>query len=137
MSDQSKSQLIRYGCSALFTIALVSLNLWLTDGWDDMGTAQRYRVLCDAFTIPGIMELMIGCLLALSNAGAFLGIGYALSTGLSKLIPGKGLTMPEKYYDYVQRKREKRVTGFGFIWVTGAITLAIAIVFLFLYYQVK
>ena len=49
---------------------------------------EKYRMLCDAFTIPGLLFLMLGLLMSISKQGALDGVTYVVSHGLKMLIPG-------------------------------------------------
>ena len=127
-------RLIKYGCSAV----VVGLIVWAYLAGHPIGAEKlhdQYRILCDAFTIPGILFLMIGCLVWASGQGALDGLGYVLSFATKSLIPGKRKEV-ERYYDYVQRKREKRTKGYGFLLITGLVTLAVAMVFFALFFSV-
>ena len=96
---------------------------------------EKYRMLCDAFTVPGLLFLMLGLLMSISKQGALDGVTYVVSHGLKMLIPGHH-DKQEKFIDYVQRKREKnKGKSFGFLYLTGAIYMGIAIVFLILFYN--
>ena len=96
---------------------------------------EKYRILCDAFTIPGVVLVMLGALMAISNEGALYGISYVLGYAFRILIPAKRHEH-EKYYDYVERKKgEGQVKGYGFLFVVGGASLAIAIVFMILFYR--
>ena len=99
-------------------------------------TAEKYRVLCDAFTVPGLLCLCIGALIWASNDGFFCGIGYCLKAAWRGLIPGVG-HKTEGYYDYVTRKQEKRIIGYGFLFVDGAVCMAAALVFFCLFYSLS
>lgn len=133
MSKRLKVNLVKYGISALICGILVWIYVSTRD-FAAQTTMEQYRILCDAFTIPGLLALMFGLLLAISNEGAFDGVGYALSIAWKALIPG-GRTKMEKYFDYVERKREKRGGGFGFLFVVGGVCMAAALVFMVLFYR--
>ena len=63
-------------------------------------------------------------------------IGYMISGVIRFLIPA-GQLKHEKYADYVERRREKGpVKGFGFLFVTGSVFMAAALVFIALFYSV-
>ena len=98
-----------------------------------MGLLERYRTLCDAFTIPGILLLCVGGLTWASSLGALDGLAYVFHVMAKGLIPGKRLEML-KYSDYVMERREKESIGFGFLLISGAVVMAISIVFLILFY---
>lgn len=100
----------------------------------DMEAVEQYRVLCDAFTIPGALMVMVALLLSLNNLGALDTLMYLLSYLPRMLAPG-AFGEPEKLIDYVEHRREKRGKGFGFLYVVGFLFLGIAIVFLVLFYS--
>jgi hypothetical protein len=97
----------------------------------------RYKVLADAFTVPGMIMVCVSALLWISKDGFFDGISYSLKRLAHSLVPFKRNQNDEKYYDYKIRMREKRISsGFGFIFFTGLGFLAIATVFIALFYSV-
>ena len=133
MSSKVKIRITKYGICAVFTALMV----WAYLGLRDFGQAdllEKYRMLCDAFTVPGVLLLCVGGLCWASTEGALDGIGYLLSFVGKTLIPGKRKDI-EKYGDYVVRKRENRKMGFGFLLISGAIVLAVALVFMVLFYS--
>lgn len=135
MSKIWKTRLLKYG----ITFAIGGLLVWAmlsTRGYAwSAGDAERYRLLCDAFTVPGLLFAMAGLLTAIGNTGSFTGLSYVLRyLGLS-LVPG-GRKKQESYYDYAQRKKGKEIHGYGFLMISGCVFLAVAIVFLILFYQV-
>ena len=95
---------------------------------------EKYRILCDGFTIPGFFLLCFGALIFASNEGALDGIGFIVGKAVKALIPVGRLRDRESFYDYIQRKRANRVTGYSFMLWTGAVFMAVALVFLALYY---
>ncbi|MBQ8150524.1 MAG: DUF3899 domain-containing protein [Clostridia bacterium] len=126
--------LLKYGITA----ALAGLLTWLTLDLHGFSRAmpklQQYRLLCDAFTIPGLILIMIGFLVMIANAGNFLGLGYAVKHAVKMLIPF-GNKKDERYYDYYQRKQEQgKVSGYGFLFFTGLAFMAVAMVFFALFY---
>ena len=132
MSEKAKARLLKYGICAAFTALMVWLYLWLRETPDSFELWTR--ALCDAFTLPGVILLCVGGLVWASNEGALDGIGYLVSYMTKALIPGKRKEI-EKFADYVERKRAKRGGGFGFLLISGAVVLAIALVFLLLFYS--
>ena len=133
MSERSKTNLLKYGISAAVCAAMVWFYISVRD-FSAQALVDKYRILCDAFTVPGLLAILAGVLLAVTNQGALDGIGYACSTAFKALIPGGRLKM-EKYYDYVQRKNEKRVKGYGFLFIVGGACMLIAVVFMILFYH--
>ena len=133
MSKQNKTRLIKYLCASLVSLAMAIFYISVRHiGLETR--MEQYRIICDAFTVPGVVLVMFGMLMWISGTGALDGISYALH-GLKSLIPGLGAEKLERYGDYVERKRGKRPTGYGFLFVVGGVCLAIALVFMFLFYQ--
>ena len=104
--------------------------------WEaDMTQLLQYRVLCDAFTIPGAMMVLFAMLFSLNNLGALDTIAYLMSFLPRRIAPG-AFGEPEKLIDYVEHRREKRTKGYGFLYIVGFIFLGIAIYYLVLFYSV-
>ncbi len=133
MSNKAKARMIKYSCSVAFVILLGFLYL-NTQNYKDASQLDQYRLLCDAFSVPGVLLIMFGALVWASNEGALLGVGYALRYAIYSLIPGKRLERDEKYGDYVARKRENKVSGYGFLFYTGLVSLGISLIFMALFY---
>ena len=112
-----KKNLIKYGVSISLSLLLAFFYVYVRVDFADPGATalvEWYRIICDAFTIPGLILLMLGCLMSLSNTGAMDGLGYVVSIALKMLIPGGGLKM-ERYKEYLDRRRANRVRGYGFL----------------------
>ena len=90
--------------------------------------ADVYRTLSDGFTVPGLMCIFAGLLSWLSGEGAFDGVGYVLGNA-ARLLLFQGRRT------YQEARREKKSTGCGFLFVTGAVCLAAAGVFTVLFYR--
>lgn len=107
-----------------------------TSRWEaDMSQLQQYRVLCDAFTIPGAMMVLFAMLFSLNNLGALDTLAYLMSF-LPRMIAPGAFGEPEKLIDFVERRREKRSKGYGFLYIVGLIFLGIAIYYLVRFYSV-
>ena len=132
MSDRVKSLLIKYGCSTLFVAVMAYAYIAVRD-FAGAKTWEKMVMICDALTVPGMLLLMVGALIWAANTGALDGITYAVGFAVRALIPG-GRHKDERYADYVERQREKRVKGYGFLLITGAVTIAASLLFLGLYY---
>ena len=135
MSKTLRKNLIKYGISFGLSLALAYLYVALRIDWQNTEPVKVYLTICDAFTVPGLLFLMSGLLMTISNAGAMDGLGYVAVNGLKMLIPGAGAKM-ETFKDYLDRRRANRVRGYGFLYVTGIVCLAVAAVFMILFYSV-
>jgi len=99
-----------------------------------LALVEKYRTLCDAFTVPGLLCLCVGVLLWVSGDGFFCGLGYCLNVARKALLPG-GRKKMETYYAYLQRHRQKPAKGYGFLFLWGGICMTAALVFLLLFYR--
>ena len=135
MSNRTKVNLAKYGITSVIALAMI----WVYCSSRDLfqqPIMERWRILCDAFTIPGLCYVMTGFLLMIANEGFFDMLSYACSKAVGVFLPGRGFSDDgETYYDYVQRKRENRRMGFGFLFVVGCILMAFALLFLMLFYR--
>lgn len=128
-----KTKLIKHGITGAVCVALAAAYCGLRD-FGGLSLLEKYRVLCDGFTIPGLLCLCVAALIWAGNDGFFYGLGYCLSVAKKALLPGGRRNM-EKYYDYVERHRQKPVKGYGFLLFWGGICMALSIVFLLLFYR--
>lgn len=132
-----KKNILKYGISTAIALALAYLFISLRVDFQNPGDTplvEWYRIVCDAFTVPGLIFLMVGCLVSLSNQGALDGIGYAATVAFRMLI-GAGARM-ERYKEYLERRRANRMRGYGFLYVVGGACMAVSGVFMLLFYSV-
>ena len=131
-----KKNILKYGVSTAIALSLAYLFVSMRVDFQNPSATPLmdwYRILCDAFTIPGLTFVMVGCLVSLSNQGALDGIGYAATVAFRMLI-GAGARQ-ERYKEYLERRRANRLTGYGFLYIVGAACMAVAAVFLILFYS--
>ena len=134
MRKSRKVMLLR----CLSTAAVGTAVAWwyATSRWEEeMELVLQYRVLCDAFSIPGIMMVLFAMLFSLNNLGALDTIAYLMSF-LPRIIAPGAFGEPEKLIDFVENRRMKRTKGYGFLYIVGFIFLGIAIYYLVKFYSV-
>ncbi len=93
--------------------------------------ADIFGILCDCFTVSGILLTNFGLLLFVSNEGVFDGLIFSLQSffGLFK----KDLSSrPRSFHDFKESRKGKKLK-IGPVLVTGLCFLAVAIVMWFLY----
>lgn len=127
--------LVKYGV----TCAIAGLMAFLVTQTYGLSAVQsrveRYRILCDAFTIPGVIFIMFGILLKIADCGALDGIAYAARSLYHVLIPMAG-PKDESFWDYVQRKREARKgKNTSFILHVGILYMIPALIYMALFYK--
>lgn len=129
----SKANLIKSGIVSAVGILVVILFVSSSD-FGAQTTVDKYKILCDAFTIPGLLMLMFAAMLSISNEGGLDGVSYLVKQGF-RMLTFRGISQ-EKYLDYVQHRRENRLTGYGFLYIVGAVFMAVALIFLALFYSI-
>lgn len=136
MKKRVLSILLKYGITVLIGFAMVMAVLDFHGFAEAASQVERYRILSDAFTIPGVILLMCGLLVFIANEGAFEGISYAVTYAVKMLIPGSSKEH-ERYGDYLERRREKgKAHGYGFLFITGGAFFLTAVLFILLFYSV-
>ena len=138
MISPLKKNLLKYGITVPLALGLAFFYIYVrVDFANPEATPllEWYRIVCDGFTIPGLILLMLGCLMSLSNIGSMDGLGYVVSIAVKMLLPGGGLKM-ERYKEYLDRRRANRVRGYGFLYIVGAGCMAVALIFLVLFYRI-
>lgn len=130
-----KYLLIRYGIciavglSMLFTVLLIN-NYFKTED-----AQNKLRILCDAFCIPGMLLVLSAGLVFVSNEGAFNGVLFGLKRTKDVLLP----FLPYHHMNYrtfVEKRKAKKVKGYGFIAISGAAFLTVGVILLIIF-QVK
>ena len=128
----SKSNLIKSGIASVVGILLVVAFVGSSE-FGDQSLMNKYKILCDAFTVPGLLMLMFAVLISVSNEGALDGLSYVVKQGF-RMLTFRGLGT-EKYLDFVESRREKRVRGYGFLYIVGAAFMVVALIFMALFYS--
>ena len=126
---------MKYSIATTVGIGLAILSLSLGGYSADSAAVDKYRMLCNAFTIPAILLIMVGCLVSISTTGFFDMISYGFSRAARALIPG-GRRPDQSYAAYKERKEKSRFQDYSFILITGILFLVVAIVFMILFYNV-
>lgn len=134
MSKQLKTGIIKYAVTFAIALSLVAYYAFSRDIFTQE-LVMQYRILCDGFFLPGVFLIFFGLLFIMNNVGALDAISYLLKYAVRTFVPGAFSDMP-RYLEYVEARREKRVKGFEFIFIVGAVLLAISVVFLILFYSV-
>ena len=136
MKDRKKV-LLQYSITTLICAGTSFMILYMNGFWRTFDLAEKYKLLADAFTIPGILLIMVAALVWVSSEGFFDGISYAVTQFSGMIIPSIGKKYKHmKYYDYKMEKKEKRSGGYSFLFFVGLLFTVIAVVFVILFNQV-
>lgn len=136
---ERKAKLIRYLIGTAVCLILGgSLAIFVAGNYGFKTAADkatRYLILCNAFTIPGVVLSLGAALVAIYNTGLFTGLTYGLRGLKDMFLP----FLQQKYVpyrEYRKQKMEKKITGYSFILFTGLAFMALAIYFLIRFYSV-
>jgi len=134
VSDKRVVTAIKYASAVACGLLVGGVYLFSNDFFGQ-DLRNMYRLLSDAFMLPGFLMVCLGLMIWLSNEGAWHGVAFVLIRAVKFLIPfGRG-TKDENYGEFVARQSKKQITGFSFIIVTGVIFLIISAVFMVLFHQ--
>ncbi|MBQ4111951.1 MAG: DUF3899 domain-containing protein [Clostridia bacterium] len=137
MSTPLQKNLKKYGISTVISLLIAYVFVYLRVDMDHpeaTALVDWYLILCDAFTVPGLLFLMFGLMMSLSNQGALDGVGYVAKAAFRMLVPGMALNM-ERYKEYLERRRANRIKGYGFLYVVALANMAVSGVFMVLFYS--
>lgn len=152
MSKRTKAIIIKYGISFLITFlwtvayvlnrcadgaSMLVWNEWIQAvqvGIRETKAVEWYHWICDGLTLPSMLLLSAGLMLWISNAGMFDLLGYAFKSFIRMFTSDRERYMT--YGDYVEEKKEKRVKGYGFLIISGSISMGLTLLFLALYMMV-
>ncbi len=111
------------------------LVLWIQNFGSMENLSHRLRALADAFTVSGVLFVMLSVLIWVASDGFFDGISYAGRQTARMLFPFLNIA-DEKYYDYKLRRAEHRIRGYSFICVTGLAFLVVAVALIVAFYAI-
>ncbi len=135
MADKIKKLIYKYGITTVIGLFFTFTTLYLNDYWLMTEKVEKYRILTDAFSIPGVILIMVGGLVFVSTDGFFDMISYSLGRLRNSLVPFSKKSN-ESYYDYKTRKSGQRFKGYSFLFFDGIAFLIAAAVFMILFFSV-
>lgn len=100
------------------------------------GNAQQVMAtLSDACFVPGVLLAGAGLIVFASNGGAFDMLSYAAIRFFDLFKKDCRNNKYKDYYEYRQAKKEKK-RGMAFMLIVGVVFIAVAAIFLIVYYQI-
>ena len=124
---------IAFGISILLCIGtLFSIQASLKLDWEE----SKWRILTDAFTIPGVLYLMAFLLVKVTDFGAFDAIVYSvrLVWNVTFHSETRKTKLPSNYRDYRLQKAVKERTSASFLLIVAAIYAILTVIFLMIYF---
>ena len=140
MSDKRRSALIHYTVLAVMVLLTAFGIAWYEISQYGASYVNWMRFLCDGFFVVGILLLCFGGMVWISQAGGFHALSYLFYTvGYMFSASKSRFNKRKNFYEYKVEKMTKEADKDRslqqHILITGAVSFAIAIVFLVLFYQ--
>lgn len=133
MEKENKDAWKKYLACFGVAIVIAFLVIWIRGFFTD-DAKTNMTILCDAFSVSGILLLLFSGLMFVSSEGAFLGIGYALKRAVRVFVPVIN-RKEETYAEYRERKTGKeKKKGDSCIFFTGLFFLLVGLIFMLIWY---
>lgn len=124
---------VKYFSSAIIGLVIALVVCFARGILGQTETSQVLKILCDAFTIPGIVLTGVGLLSLATADGTFDGLAYSFKSMKNVRTNYRhDASTPKTYYDYKESVKKKRKTNWHFIFV-GLAYLAVSLVILQIY----
>lgn len=140
MEQNKKSALIQYGVLTVIALGLSILIAGYEISQYGASAENWIRFLCDGFFVSGILLLCFGAMMWIAQAGGFHAMSYLFYTVGYMFTANKNrFTKRKNYYEYKVEKEAKETGKDKWlqrrILIAGAVSFAISIVFLVLFYR--
>ena len=135
--NEKRSTIIKYAIATLIGLVIAASYIFASDVLKKQDTTEVMKIICDGFSVGGLLLLLSGLLTFCNKNGVFDGIGYSFEI----IFVTKNWSTNRKFEDrrsfadYREEKAKKRSTSW-FLVIVGGVELIIALVFLGLYYLV-
>ena len=117
----------RYAVVAGIGIAVFLLLTFVQGGFVETDPEIRWRILCDALFVPGILLVSFGLLLFAAGGGVFDMLKFGTIKALSVLMTRKRREMyPKTFFDYKMEREAKERVRTGHLLIVGAVFLVLA-----------
>ena len=126
---------IRYIKATVFWLVVFIACIVIEEPFSMTDAKRVIQALCNSFTVPGVIFVGIAGLSYISYLGGYDGIGYAFSNfGLHNIFTTRQPTKYKDFYEYKRHKDMKGRTWLRHFFVVGAISLAIGVALLTVYF---
>lgn len=102
--------------------------------WNAEGAKEVMGILSDAFFVPGVLLAGVGLIIFASNGGAFDMLAFAVIRFFDLFRRNVKNSKYKDFYEYREAKKEKK-RRMGFMLLVGLVFIALAVIFLIVYYQ--
>ena len=131
-----KKTALRYGITAFIGLLFAFFAALIQGVFKQNETTVLMKILCNAFFGSGVILAGVGLLTMATEGGAFDMLSYAVVLIFDLFRKDVTKRKYKDFYEYRQAKKEKK-RSFSYLLITGAIFIAVSLVFLIPYYNVK
>ena len=135
--NEKRLTTIKYAVAALIGLVIAGCYIFASNVFKQQDATEVMKILCDGFSIGGLLLLLAGLLTFCNKNGVFDGLGYSFEF----IFVTKNWSTKRKFEDrrsfadYKEEKAKKRSTSW-FLVIVGGAEVIIALIFLGLYYLV-
>lgn len=123
-----------YIVSAIVGVAIFITIICVKGIWNESETHNVMSILSDACFVPGVILAGVGLLIFASNGGAFDMLAYAFIKIFDLFRRDYSARKYKDFYEYREAKKDKK-RGMAFMLIVGLVFIALAAIFLIVYYQ--
>ena len=117
----------RYAISAGIGTAIFLLMMFTQGGFTEPDPAVRWRIICDALFVPGVLLAAFGLLLFAAGGGVFDMLKFSVMKAFSVILPKKKReALPKTFFDYKTEREARERTKTGHLLIVGLVFLALA-----------
>lgn len=135
--NEKRSTIIKYAVAGLIGLVIAACYIFSNNVFKQQDATEIMKIICDGFSVGGLLLLLSGLLTFCNKNGVFDGIGYSFEIVFISRNWSRKRKFEDRrsFADYREEKAKKRSTSW-FLVIVGGIELAIALLFLGLYYLV-
>jgi len=141
-NNVKKKVIISFTIALVISFVLAGLVFWYQKADNGASVQDTYKMLCNAFFVPGVLFVGYGLLLLIAIQGNFIGFQYMMKqVGQFFIMPFVRNVKRFKYAEFKLEKeaeeaeKSKEPTRWNAL-IVGIIDLLISLIFLVLYYKV-
>ena len=104
--------------------------------WNEGETQAVMHILSDACFVPGVLLAGVGLIIFASNGGAFDMLAYAVIRFFDLFKRDPRNKKYKDFYEYREAKKDRK-RGMAFMLLVGVAYIALAVIFLIVYYKAE
>lgn len=117
------------------SVAVVIMAVKGLFGGVELEPQEIYKILSDAFFVPGVIIGGVGLIVFASHGGVFDMLGFSVRLFFDLFRRDVTKRKYRDFYEYKEAKKDKQRSSILFLLLVGVAFIAVSIVFLVLYYH--